>query len=604
MAEEKTLFKRVEYDVQGLIKYIEMGDIGLPDIQRPFVWSGAKVRDLFDSMYRGFPVGYLLFWDNASVSGARGIGLGGKPHTVPNRLIVDGQQRLTSLFAVIRGHKVIDANYKEINLEIAFRPRDGRFDVADAAIRRDPEFIRDISATWGAGSSYSVIEDFLVKLGEKRDIEPDERRAIIGNIERLYDLQDYPFTALEIAESVSEEQVADIFVRINSQGVKLNQSDFILTLMSVFWDQGRADLEQFCRTSRIPSTDEASPFNYFLKPEPHQLLRASVALGFKRARLEHVYSILRGKDLDTGLVSIANRDRQFEVLRDAQAKVLDLLSWHEWWKVAQQAGFQDASMISSETNLVYSYAMFLVGRHDYGADWYELRRLMARWLFMSAVTARYSGSAETIMESDLNRLRGAGILEEFRGLINQQVDDTLTDDFWSITLPNSLATAGARSPYFFAYEAALNLLDARALFSQDKVSSLKAPGIKAVKSPLERHHLFPRAHLQRLGIESIIDVNQVANMAVVGWEVNGQISDEAPADYWPIWVAKYGKGPEEVERMRYWHALPLDWQTMDYEAFLQARRQAMARVIKDGFERLSSGVQRGSPSAGAAGIDN
>lgn len=591
MAEEKTLFKRVEYDVQGLIKYIEMGDIGLPDIQRPFVWSGAKVRDLFDSMYRGFPVGYLLFWDNNSVAGARGIGLGGKPHTVPNRLIVDGQQRLTSLFAVIRGRRVIDSNYREVKLEIAFRPRDGRFDVADAAIRRDPEFIPDISATWGAGSSYSVIQDFLAKLGEKRDIEPDERRAIISNVERLYDLQDYPFTALEIAESVSEEQVADIFVRINSQGVKLNQSDFILTLMSVFWDKGRADLEHFCRASRIPSTGEASPFNHFLKPEPDQLLRASVALGFKRARLEHVYSILRGKDLDSGLVSVANRDRQFEVLRDAQTKVLDLLSWHEWWKVALQAGFLDASMISSETNLVYSYAMFLVGRHEYGADWYELRRLMARWLFMNAVTARYSGSAETIMESDLNRLRGAGTLEEFRGLINQQVDDTLTDDFWSITLPNSLATAGARSPYFFAYEAALNLLDARALFSQDKVAALKAPGIKAVKSPLERHHLFPRAHLQRLGIESIIDVNQVANMAIVGWEVNGQISDEAPADYWPVWVAKYGKGPDEVERMRYWHALPVQWHTMGYEDFLGARRQAMARVIKDGFERLSSGVQ-------------
>lgn len=588
MSEEKTLFKRVDYDVQGLIKYIEMGDIGLPDIQRPFVWSAAKVRDLFDSMYRGFPVGYLLFWDNDSVGGAKGIGIGGKQHVVPDRLIVDGQQRLTSLYAVLRGHKVVDANYREAKIEIAFRPRDGRFDVADAAIRRDPEFIADISAVWGAGSSYSVIEQFLANLGDKRVIEPDERKAIITSIDRLFDLQHYPFTALEIAPTVTEEQVADIFVRINSQGVKLNQADFILTLMSVFWDQGRADLEAFCRSARVPSTDgKPSPFNQFLKPQPDQLLRASVALGFRRARLENVYSVLRGKDLETGLVSAAKRDEQFATLQGAQAAVLDLLNWQEWWKVAQQAGFLDASLISSETNLVYSYAMFLIGRRDFGADWYELRRLMARWLFMNALTARYSGSSETVMEADLNRLRDLKSLDEFASLVNQQVDDTLGEDYWNITLPNDLATAGARSPYLFAYQAALNLLGARALFSQDSVAALLAPGVHGVKAGLERHHLFPRAYLRTLDIDAAIDVNQIANLAIVGWEVNGQISDEAPAAYWPIWVQKYGRGPEDLAEMQFWHALPDGWQDMDYHQFLAARRQMMAKVIRAGFKRLS-----------------
>jgi hypothetical protein len=588
MSEEKTLFKRVDYDVQGLIKYIEMGDIGLPDIQRPFVWNSAKVRDLFDSMYKGFPVGYLLFWDNDSVGGAKGIGIGGKQHAVPDRLIVDGQQRLTSLYAVLRGHKVVDANYREAKIEIAFRPRDGRFDVADAAIRRDPEFIADISTVWDAGSSYSVIETFLTNLTQRRDVEPDERKSIIRNIDRLYDLQHYPFTALEIAPTVSEEQVADIFVRINSQGVKLNQADFILTLMSVFWDQGRADLEAFCRNARLPSADgRPSPYNLFLKPQPDQLLRASVALGFRRARLENVYSILRGKDLETGIVSPATRDEQFSTLRSAQEAVLDLLNWHEWWKVVQQAGFLDASMISSETNLVYSYAMFLIGRRDFGADWFKLRRLMARWLFMNAVTARYSGSSETIMDSDLNRLRDLTTLDEFASLVNQQVNDTLTEDYWSITLPNDLATAGARSPYQFAYQAALNLLGARALFSQDSVAALLGPGVVGVKAGLERHHLFPRAYLRTLDIDATIDVNQIANLAIVGWEVNGQISDEAPHDYWPVWVQKYGRSAEELDEMRFWHALPEGWQDMDYHQFLAVRRQMMARVIRAGFDRLS-----------------
>src|SRR5215472_5835233 len=118
MSEMKTCFKKVDYELSNLLSYIEIGDIGLPDIQRPFVWSNAKVRDLFDSMYRGFPVGYLLFWENASANGTKQIGLGGKQHKVPSLLIVDGQQRLTALFAVFHGKKVLDEDYQERQIEV------------------------------------------------------------------------------------------------------------------------------------------------------------------------------------------------------------------------------------------------------------------------------------------------------------------------------------------------------------------------------------------------------------------------------------------------------------------------------------------------------
>lgn len=143
MTEMKTCFKRVEYDLAGLLHYIDIGDIGLPDIQRPFVWSNAKVRDLFDSMYRGFPVGYLLFWENGAANGARQIGVGQKQHQSPARLIVDGQQRLTSLYSVFRSRRALDDDYKERFIEIAFRPRDGKFEVCDAAIRKDPGWVLD-----------------------------------------------------------------------------------------------------------------------------------------------------------------------------------------------------------------------------------------------------------------------------------------------------------------------------------------------------------------------------------------------------------------------------------------------------------------------------
>lgn len=234
---------------------------------------------------------------------------------------MDGQQRLTSLFAVFRGQTVLDEDFKNRQIEIAFRPRDGKFEVADAAIRKDAEWIPNISTLWANGkASYTIVKSFLRTLSERVPLTEEEEEHIAHNLDRLFDLQKYPFTALEIAPSVDEEQVADIFVRINSEGVKLNQADFILTLLSVFWDDGRHALERFCRQSRTPpaSGTGPSPFNHFIRPDPDQLLRVAVALGFERGRLKSVYQVLRGKSMDTGEFSADRREVQFETLKEAQ----------------------------------------------------------------------------------------------------------------------------------------------------------------------------------------------------------------------------------------------------------------------------------------------
>jgi uncharacterized protein with ParB-like and HNH nuclease domain len=203
MSELKTCFKRVDYDLAGLLHYIDIGDIGLPDIQRPFVWSNAKVRDLLDSMYRGFPIGYLLFWENGQADGAKKIGVDGKQRHIASRLIVDGQQRLTSLYAVFRGKKVLDSDYRDRHIEISFRPRDGKFDVADAAIRRDPEWIANVSELWASGkSSRKLVNDFIDQLSGKAELSDEDEELIAHNLDRLFDLQKYPFTALEIAPTV------------------------------------------------------------------------------------------------------------------------------------------------------------------------------------------------------------------------------------------------------------------------------------------------------------------------------------------------------------------------------------------------------------------
>jgi len=579
-----TLFKEVNYSLSKLIADIDMGEIGLPELQRPFVWPNAKVRDLFDSMYKGFPVGYLLFWANGTGSGHRQIGTDTK-QKVPRLLIVDGQQRLTSLYAVIKGLPVLRENYKSERIYIAFRPRDHKFEVADAAIIRDPEFITDISALWSSETPRNrFVKEFFRSLRESREVSEEDEDVLSESIDRLYDLQNYPFTALELASAVGEEDVADVFVRVNSKGTILNQADFILTLMSVFWDAGRAELEQFCKSARQPSASGPSPYNYFIQPDPDQLLRVNVGLGFRRARLQHVYNILRGKDLETGEFSDERREAQFKILQSAQDQVLNLQNWHEFLKCLLQAGYRSADMITSQNGLLYAYVFYLIGKHNYGLDEHRLRKVISRWFYMTALTSRYSGSFESNMEQDLNRLRDIPDGAAFVAHLNRTVSETLTDDYWSITLPNELDTSSARTPPLFAHYAALNLLNARGLYSQIRVSELLDPALKARKSALERHHLFPKGYLSKFDITEKRITNQVANFALVEWSDNIDISDQAPQEYVPNYEKRFSQ--DELKDMHYWHALPESWQEMDYLEFLAERRKKIADVIKAGFKTL------------------
>jgi hypothetical protein len=342
VVQPRVQFTERRYDVEGLLKYIELGDIALPDIQRPFVWTAIKVRDLFDSMYRGFPVGSLMLWATFGSEDTKGIGLDEKQRTA-SLLVVDGQQRLTSLYAVLKGRPVLGDDFREARIEIGFRPRDGAFEVTDAAIRNNPEFIPNISELWVSSKpSRRLINEFLEKLRSKRDLSPEDEDAISHNLDRLFDLTKYPFTTLEIAKDVSEEAVADIFVRINNGGSKLGQSDFILTLLAVFSPQTRQALEDFSRHASIPAADgEASPFNHLIKPAPDQLVRVAIAVGFHRARLSAVYQLLRGKDPDTATYSKSHRDAQFRRLEEATPKVLNLTHWHLFMSCLVGAGFRN-----------------------------------------------------------------------------------------------------------------------------------------------------------------------------------------------------------------------------------------------------------------------
>ena len=588
------VFKKVDYTLKKLVEDIDIGEIGLPDIQRPFVWSSSKVRDLFDSMYRGYPIGYFLFWENGFPGEHKVIGTGQK-QKAPRLLIVDGQQRLASLYTVTKAVPIVSKDFRHARIRIAFNPIEERFEVTNPVIEKDVEWISDISEIWKPEmSSYTFINKFLNRLGANRlganrEIADEERTKIANSITRLEKLLDYPLTALEISSSVDEDRVAEIFVRINSKGTPLNQADFILTLMSVFWDDGRKQLEEFCRQAKKPPVDNhPSPYNHYLTPSPDQLLRPSVALGFRRARLEHVYSLLRGKDLQTRQFSVEQREKQFDTLREAQDCVLNIQNWHDFFKVLKRAGYQSGKLISSEMAIVYTYAMWLIGKMDYCVDPYYLREVMARWFFMVALKGRYTGSPESRMEQDLALLRAIDTAEGFVKVLDQQINAIFTRDYWEVTLPNELETAAARSTGQFAFYAALCLLDANVLYSKMKVSELLDPTIKSKKKALERHHLFPRRYLQKIGTSVKHLINQTANYALVEWSDNIAISDKAPKDYVPQIEAKFTG--EELQKMYTLHALPERWYEMEYTTFLNERRKLMADIIRRGFMKLKENI--------------
>lgn len=596
-----TIFKQVNYTLDGLINDIDLGKIGLPDIQRPFVWTNTKVRDLFDSMYKGYPVGYLLFWDNDYVPGHRTIGANGKQLS-PNMVIVDGQQRLTSLFAVMNGVSVVRSNYKSERIRIAFNPLERIFSVATAATDRDRSFISDISTVWSSDTSlFDVANEFLDDLREARDVSNDEQRFIQDSIAKLAGLSNFPFTALQLNADITEEDVADVFVRINSQGKTLNQADFILTLMSVFWDEGRTNLETFCRDSKVPSSGPASPYNHLIEPSPAQLLRVGIGLAFRRARLRSVYSILRGKDLATNEFSDQRRDKQFDALKGAQEKTLNLTNWHGFIQCIRQAGYREGRMINSSNTLLYSYVFYLIGKTEFDISDSELRSLMAQWFFMSAITGRYAGSPESTAESDLAMLRGTEDGDEFARRLRRACDVALPHDFWEVTLPNELATSSARSPSLFAYEAALVLLDAPALFSKFKVAEMIDPTLRTNRNLVERHHMFPRGHLARNGVSQPSEINQIANYAYVEWPDNASISDQAPADYLPEMLERFSE--TELRLMYRFHALPDGWEHMNYWRFLELRRELMAAIIREGYERLMPGSREHEADGAAIDID-
>lgn len=599
-----TLFKPVSWNVQSLVDSVHSGAVQLPDLQRPFVWPKSKIRDLLDSMYRGYPVGEIMFWNVSQEDTSRAIS--GASDRKGSHQIIDGQQRLTSLYAVFKGKSVRDADYNSRSIVISFNPFTEKFEVLNKAIERSSQWIQNISEFFRSpvDAQFEFVERFERANGP---MEREEYKSLVTTLNHLNNLRNYDFTVVEIQDHADKKVVADIFVRINSEGVSLKASDFILTWLSVFWPDGREKLEDFARNSRLTPQRASeiaehpvrwTPINNYLAVDAGQLVRVLVAVGQNRAKLGDAYNALQAKDRSTGFVAADRQEAELAKLQAALPLVLKDLHWTEFIRCLAVAGFKSRKMLTSDMNVLSSYALWLIGRTRFNVDLTVLRNLMARWLFMSQLSGRYTGSAETQLQKDLDRLLAieGDDSEAFVTVFETIIAAELSDDFWTLRMPDSLiSSASALSPAYQTYLAALNILDADMFMLNNKVQQWMDPSLPVVKGT-EGHHLNPRKYLENVvGIKDLKKINQVANFAPTDWSTNILISDRDPEEYWPALVAERGFEGESLQRQMFWHALPQDWENMGYEEFLHQRRILMAQVTRDGYERLKSGKSIASP---------
>lgn len=588
----KELFDNIPSKIGDLLSDVKNGKIGLPDLQRPFVWKDSKARDLLDSMLKGYPIGYIMLWqspeDYETVSR---IGTNHKTYNRPDYLVIDGQQRLTALLASISGISVVDNNYNKRRIRISFNPLTREFAVWTEAFERNLEWISEISAAFDADSEHNVSKfrrHFIKECNagrEKNGREPlsdDEEEKIETNINDLLNLSIYTLPTLRINTKATEEDVAEVFVRVNSGGQKLTEKNFIETLLAVYDNDVHDKIDKFCADSRIPT--DGTSYNFILKVDPSHLIRMAVAVGFRRARLRYAYMLMRGKDLDTGLVTKEEMDKNLDKFKNALDKVTNLNDWHTFMRLFSDAGYVNSSIVASSNAVVFCYVLYLIGKYDYKVQPLTLQKIIKKWIFMSTITFFYTGSTESEVEKQFADLRNVTTADEFVSYLDGVISTRFTDDYFNLTLPSALMSAAAISPAWFGYIAALNVLGTPMLFCSTLLKERMLPGSSGDKKAIDKHHIFPKNYLTTLGYTSDRERNQIANFTYLDYNTNIDISDDPPAEY----VERYRRklGEEGYRKTCDENALPIDFEKMSYPDFLEKRRKLMAGIVKKAYLKL------------------
>lgn len=531
-------FTLMQYSISAILGLIEAEQFVVPEIQRPFVWKRSQVRDLIDSLYNGYPTGYIITWKNPDVKTKDGGQSGGK------HVLIDGQQRITALMAAISGREVLDEDFNLDRIKIAFNPLaiddSKRFAVQDASHLKDKRWMPDISVVFD--SSFDPFEFAMNYCAVNEGIKPNEvNKAIL----ELKSIENRQIGVIELDHSLDIDKVTEIFIRINSKGTALSQSDFVMSKMASDTEHGgnmmRKTVDYFCHLAVKPEfyshmvhdedfakTEYANKIKWLAKdydaiydPDYGDMLRVSFMHQFRRGKLADLVSLLSGRDFET-------KEFRDDVVEDSYAKLdkgihnfINEYNFAQFIMAIKGAGFVSPKQLNSAMTLDFAYTLYLMLLDDPEVPNAQIKRYVQKWFVMSTLTSRYIGSPETVMDRDMRSIAEKGFLNFFSDIEASSLSDT----FWNITLPQYLETSSVSSPAFNTFLAAqINLNCNSLLMNGTKISDL-------ITISGDVHHIFPKAYLKKNGIDNKTKYNQVANYIYLDTQVNKAISDDAPAEY-------------------------------------------------------------------------
>ena len=233
------------HPIETLLTWVKSGEIAIPEIQRPFVWEATKVRNLLDSLYQGYPIGYLIAWRNPTVKLKDGTSSAGK------RILIDGQQRVTALMAALLGREVLTKDYETVRIRIAFHPQEELFEVSNSAIRKDVAWIEDVANVFEPNASLTELTDTYSEKNPTAD-----RKRVSRVLEKLRNIINNHVGLIELADDLDIETVTEIFIRVNSAGTELSQADFAMSKIAVNETYGgsllRKAIDYFCHLAVAP----------------------------------------------------------------------------------------------------------------------------------------------------------------------------------------------------------------------------------------------------------------------------------------------------------------------------------------------------------------
>jgi hypothetical protein len=588
------------HPIETLLTWVKSGEIAIPEIQRPFVWEPTKVRNLLDSLYRGYPVGYLIAWRNPTVKLKDGTPSAGK------RVLIDGQQRVTALIAGLLGREVLTKDYETIRIQIAFHPQNEKFEVANPAIRKDAAWISDLASVFKPEADLiELIDDYVSK-------NPDAERKQVGKaLQKLGKIINNHVGLIELAEDLDIETVTEIFIRVNSAGAELSQADFAMSKIAANETYGgnmlRKAIDYFCHLSvapdfwsRIEKGDKAFATSEFFQqmrwlkdinddiydPSYTDMLRVAFTAEFGRGKLADLVALLSGRNFETRQYEDAIAEASFRQLKQGVLRFINKTHFDRITMILRSAGFVTSALIGGRNAVNFAYILYLRGRSE-GMPAADVERLVRRWYAMSVLRSRYTGSPETAFDFDIRQFEARGLATYADTVIANE----LPESFWTGMLPQLMDTSSSNSPYFLAYQAAQVKLGDKGFLSRDITV------LDLLMNRSDVHHVYPKKHLKLQGL-SRGRYNQIANFVLAQSEINIAIGDKPPEKYFAELVEqvnggkqKYGGITDEADLRANLResCIPksmLDGAIPRYDDFLEERRKLMALKIKTWFEVL------------------